>query len=84
MNEAPPEPTSMTTLMQNLNDERNLPMTAWLNLPDELRTPNSRPEAPAAATAADVEKEYTVLYKEWQVSNAVWSAKASRYQQLMN
>jgi len=84
MNEAPPEPTSMTTLIQNLNDERNLPTRQWLELPEELRTANTRPAAPAAATAADVEKEYTVLYKEWQVSNAVWSAKASRYQQLMN
>jgi hypothetical protein len=25
-----------------------------------------------------------MLYKEWQVNNAVWSAKAARYQQLMN
>jgi len=50
--------------MQNLNNERNLPITVWLNLPDELRILNSRPEAPIVVIAANVEKEYTVLYKE--------------------
>jgi len=64
INKAPPEPISITTLIQNLNNERNLPITAWLNLPDELRILNSRPEAPVVVIAANVEKEYTVLYKE--------------------
>ncbi len=36
----------------------------WLGLPKELRIANTRPEAPIAATATDVKKEYTVLYKE--------------------
>ncbi len=64
INKAPPEPISITTLIQNLNNKRNLLITTWLNLPDELRILNSCPEAPIAVTAANVEKEYTVLYKE--------------------
>ncbi len=71
LNKAPRDPPSITKLIQRLDDKRNVHLRAWLELSDEQRAVQNRPAALVPATAADVEKEHIMLYKEWQVNNAV-------------
>jgi hypothetical protein len=71
LNEAPRDPLSITKLIQRLDDKQNVHLQAWLELLDEQQAVQNRPVALVPATAADVEKEHTMLYKEWQVNNAM-------------